>query len=243
MTNEMIDPAIRHRFSHFIRATSARIELQARLRQIGHWYLGLTSWLAALGASFMTHPIRHSNVPPRRIHFPALRRWWRRFLKAIPYILGGIAIPLFVVAIIDVGRIDQLHNEVEQLKIEMSDATDRLSQLDHRVDNIRSADATHPTDAGDKRSKVVHTANPIQLDAKATALIRGHIKLVPSPPGTRPTIRVGDVVPSNRLMAIPKAILDNVPALANDLFTVDKNNAIVIVSPVANRALLIIPPK
>jgi len=84
---------------------------------------------------------------------------------------------------------------------------------------------------------------PITLTRDEIELIRSYIKMAPAPPEALPTISVGAVLPTAKLLPIPKPISDKVPALLDAKFTTDKNNAIIIVRADNNQVDLVIPPR
>jgi hypothetical protein len=161
------------------------------------------------------------------------------------YILTGIvlaALGTFSLGVVIFVQFGALKIEVASLKRDLAGTAEKLAKLEANVIAVRpgpnaikdGADARTLASAGrTPQTLFVLTQDEIQL-------IRDFIKVPPPLPGAAPSINVGDLLPDTVLAPLPEPIMQKVPKLLGARLMVDRNSAIVVVSPGTNRVDVII---
>jgi hypothetical protein len=142
-----------------------------------------------------------------------------------------------------VAQFNKFRIEIAGLKRDLGGMREKLAKLEaNPVASPHSKEMKH-----DVEDRTVNTVGPpptapFALTRDEIQLIRDFIKVPPPLPGAAQNISVGDLLPAAALAPLPEPIMDRVPKLRGARFTVDRNSAIVVVAPGANRADVIINP-
>jgi uncharacterized coiled-coil protein SlyX len=102
------------------------------------------------------------------------------------------------------GRVTELERIVRQLTMKQSEPVSRNT-------------SASPTNGAS-----------VYLNDAETQIIRSFIKVAPPQATTKPTIKIGDVLPQSASLPMSQAVIDKIPKLEGSHFAIDPSGAIAI---------------
>jgi hypothetical protein len=158
----------------------------------------------------------------------------------------GIVLAVFLVLALGVAIFAQFNRfniEMAGVKRDLAATREKLVKLEANVASALLADKMkHRTDDRMLDNTVAVPTPAFALTRDEIQVIRDFIKVPPPLPGAPQNINVGDRIPDTALASLPEPIMEKVPKLRGARFTVDRNSAIIVVTPGTNRADVIINP-
>ena len=167
--------------------------------------------------------------------------WLFRTSRILKFLISGVLVFLTIGIAVGLTTLAQLagsKNEIAKLRNDLAAAGERISRIERSITQAR------PAMAPERPAQLLPphpVAAPLSLNQEDIAVIRAFIKLPPADARTTASISVGDLVPEARLLQMPESITEKLPKLRGTRFTVDRNQAIVIVGS-ANRVVFVIGP-
>jgi hypothetical protein len=160
--------------------------------------------------------------------------------KTLLTVLGVLGVAALCGVVVYV-QISLLKGEIATLKREAATTKEKLGKLEKGIGDVAASQAELVTALSRPDGRTWRARATIALSDDEQRLVRSVIKVVPAAPGTAPTIKVDDTVPSSSLIPIPEPLVEKLPKLKGARFTVDRNGAIAIVGS-SGRVEMVVSP-